>query len=106
MDQDSVEYTDGNYINMQIEELPYDQKDEGAYLKFPGDEDNDLENTFLPVLISSPKKNIKQSKKNKRTKKHKKPKGRSKTKVDAKTKVDTKTKVKSWYKDESRQRRK
>jgi len=100
MDQDSVEYTDGNYINMQIEELPYDQKDEGAYLKFPGDEDNDLENTFLPVLISSPKKNIKQSKKNKRTKKHKKPKGRSKTKVD------TKTKVKSWYKDESRQRRK
>ena len=94
MDQDSIEYTDGNYINMQIEELPYDQKDEGAYLKFPGDEDNDLENTFLPVLISSPKKNIKQSKKNKRTKKHKKPKGRSKTKV------------KSWYKDESRQRRK
>jgi hypothetical protein len=74
---------------MQIEELPYDQKDDGAYLKFPGDEDNDLENTFLPVLISSPKKKIKQmkqSKQNKRTKKHKKPKGRSKTKVKSRRK--------------------
>ncbi len=89
MDQDTIEYTDGNYINMQIEELPYDQKDEGAYLKFPGDEDNDLENTFLPVLIASPKKNIKQSKqskKNKRTNKHKKPKGRPKTKVKSRRK--------------------
>ena len=91
MDQDSVEYTDGNYINMQIEELPYEQKDESAYLKFPGDEENDLENTFLPVLIASPKKNIKkmkQSKKTKRTKKHKKPKSRRKDE-------SKKTKVKS-----------
>jgi hypothetical protein len=91
MDQDTIEYTDGNYISMQIEELPYDQKDESAYLKFPGD-DEDLENTFLPVLIPSPKKNIKkmkQSKKNKRTKKYKKPKGRSKTKVKSRFKDST-----------------
>jgi hypothetical protein len=69
MDQDTVENTDGNYINMQIEELPYYRKDEDAYLKIPGDND-DLENTFLPILI---KKKV-----NKKTK-NKKQKGRPKT---------------------------
>ena len=39
---------------MQIEELPYYRKDEDAYLKIPGDND-DLENTFLPA---SPKKKV------------------------------------------------
>ena len=82
MDQDTIENTDGNYINMQVEELPYYRKDEDAYLKFPGDDD--LENTFLPVLIPSPKK-----KKNK-TKKYKKPKGRPKN-----TRVKSRIKVKS-----------
>jgi hypothetical protein len=72
MDQDTLENTDGNYINMQIEELPYYRKDEDAYLKIPGDND-DLENTFLPVLIASPKKKV-----NKKTK-NKKQKGRPKT---------------------------
>ena len=47
--QDTVENTDGNYINMQIEEFPYYRKDEDAYLKIPGDND-DLENTFLPGI--------------------------------------------------------
>jgi hypothetical protein len=50
--QDPIENTDGNYISMTIEELPYERKDEGAYLKFPGDDDN-LEN--LPVFITASK---------------------------------------------------
>jgi hypothetical protein len=74
MDQDTVEYTDGNYITMQIEELPYYQKREDAYLKFPGDDDN-LENTFV-----TPKK------KKKKTKKYKKSKNRSKTRVKSRSK--------------------
>ena len=78
MDQDTIENTDGNYINMQIEELPYARKDEDAYLKIPGDDDN-LENTFLPVFIPSPKKKIKKSKK------HKKSKGRSRVKSRVKS---------------------
>lgn len=64
MDQDTVENTDGNYINMQIEELPYYRKDEDAYLKIPGDND-DLENTFLPA---SPKKKVNKKTKNKKQK--------------------------------------
>ena len=74
MDQDTVEYTDGNYITMQIEELPYYQKREDAYLKFPRDDDN-LENTFV-----TPKK------KKKKTKKYKKSKNRSKTRVKSRSK--------------------
>lgn len=74
MDQDTVENTDGNYINMQIEELPYYRKDEDAYLKIPGDND-DLENTFLPA---SPKKKVNKKTKNKKQKGHRKTVGRPK----------------------------
>ena len=69
MDQDTVENTDGNYINMQIEELPYYRKDEDAYLKIPGDDD--LENTFLPIFIPSPRKAISKKKKKNKNKKQK-----------------------------------
>ena len=80
MDQETVEYTDGNYINMQIEELPYYKKDENdGYLKFPGDDDDLENNTFLPLLIPTPKRKI-ISKKNKKTK-NKKQKGKPKKKM-------------------------
>jgi len=75
MDQEITEYTDRNYINMQIEELPYERKDEAAYLKFPGDDD--LENT---TLVSKRKTNKKQKSKRKEKKRRSKSKSKSRSK--------------------------
>ena len=77
MNQETTEYTDGNYINMQIEEeLHYDRKDEAAYLKFPGDDD--LENT---TLVSKRKTNKKQKSKRKEKKRRSKTKSKSKSRI-------------------------
>jgi len=72
MDQEITEYTDGNYINMQIEELPYARKDETAYLKFPGDDD--LENRTFVF-----KRKINKKQKSKRKEKKRRSKSRSKS---------------------------
>jgi arginine utilization protein RocB len=69
---------------MQIEELPYYQKHEDAYLRFPGDDDN-LENTFVT-----------QKQKKKKTKKYKKSKSRSKTHVKSRSKTRAKSRIKSF----------
>ena len=74
---DAVDYTDGNYANHAIEELPYERADENEYhLKFS--ETDSLEDEaplLVPLLvpkrkiIKKPKKKTKKQRKNPRTKK-------------------------------------
>lgn len=79
--KDPIENTDGNYVNLTIEELPYERTDSDAYLKF-----GRLE--LVPPLPLEKTKQIKKSKKTKSTKK-------TKTKSIKKSK---KTKTKSMKK--------
>ena len=60
--KDPIENTDGNYVNLTIEELPYERTDSDAYLKF----------ARLELVPPPPLKSTKKSKKTKSTKKPKK----------------------------------
>jgi len=59
---DPIENTDGDYINLTIEELPYERTDSDAYLKF----------SRLELVPPPPLKLTKKPKKTKSTKKPKK----------------------------------
>jgi len=71
---DTVEYTDGNYVSLSIEELPYERADENDYhLKFS--ETNSLENDNDLVPLPVPKTKRRQrvvKKQKKKTKKYRK----------------------------------
>lgn len=60
--KDPIENTDGNYVNLTIEELPYERTDSDAYLKF----------ARLELVPPPPLEKTKKSKKTKSTKKPKK----------------------------------
>ena len=76
--KDPIENTDGNYVNLTIEELPYERTDSDAYLKFAR-----LELVPPPHLEKT--KSTKKSKKTKSTKKSINPKSK-KTKSTKKPK--------------------
>jgi hypothetical protein len=80
--KDPVDNTDGNYVNLTIEELPYERTDSDAYLKF-----GRLE--LVPPLPLEKTKQIKKSKKTKSTKKPKK----TNTKSIKKSKKSIQTKL-------------
>lgn len=69
--KDPIENTDGNYVNLTIEELPYERTDSDAYLKF----------ARLELVPPPPLEKTKKSKKTKSTKKPKKTKSTKKTKI-------------------------
>ncbi len=85
---DSIEYTDGNYVSLAIEELPYERADENDYhLKFL-ETDSLEDDNAVPLIRSVPKtkrrqsvvrKNIKTPKK--KTKKHRKNQRSKKTRL-------------------------
>ena len=80
---DQVEYTDGNYVSLSIEELPYERADENDYhLKFLETDslDDNVPLLVAPVLlvpktkrrrrvVKKQKKNTKKNRKNTRSKK-------------------------------------
>jgi hypothetical protein len=68
--KDPIENTDGNYVNLTIEELPYERTDSDAYLKF----------ARLELVPPPPLEKTKKSKKTKSTKKPKKTKSTKKPK--------------------------
>lgn len=73
--KDPIENTDGNYVNLTIEELPYERTDSDAYLKF----------ARLELVPPPPLEKTKKSKKTKSTKKSINPKSK-KTKSTKKPK--------------------
>ena len=76
---DPIEYTDGNYVSLAIEESPYDRSDENNHLKFS--ETDGLEDDvplLVPLIASVPKTKRTRSvgkktdKPKKKTRKHRK----------------------------------
>jgi len=74
---DTVEYTDGNYVNLSIEELPYERADENDYhLKFSETDslDDNVPLLVAPVLLVPKTKRRRRvvKKQKKKTKKYRK----------------------------------
>jgi len=88
---DQVDYTDGNYVSLSIEELPYERIDEDDYhLKF--DNESPLEDEvplLVPLAASVPKTKRRRSVVKKGIDKLKK-----KSKKQKKTRITTKVHVK------------
>lgn len=74
---DPIEYTDGNYVSLSIEELPYERADENDYhLKFSETDslDDNVPLLVAPVLLVPKTKRIRTvvKKQKKKTKKYRK----------------------------------
>lgn len=92
---DQVDYTDGNYVSLSIEELPYERADENDYHLKMNDEESPLEDAvplLVPLVASIPKtkrRHVKKTKElvKKKSKKNKKTRGTSKLVVKPRTLV-------------------
>lgn len=83
---DPIEYTDGNYVSLSIEELPYERADENDYhLKFSETDslDDNVPLLVAPVLLVPKTKRKRRvvKKQNKKTKKYRKNLRSKKTRV-------------------------
>jgi hypothetical protein len=98
---DQVDYTDGNYVSLSIEELPYERADENDYhlkldsMGLKGNDEFPLEDAvplLVPLVASIPKTKRRRVKKTKelvkkKSKKNKKTRGTSKLVVKPRTLV-------------------
>jgi len=96
---DQVDYTDGNYVSLSIEELPYERIDENDYhlkldsMGLKGNDEFPLEDAvplLVPLVASIPKTKRRRVKKTKelvkkKSKKNKKTRGTSKLVVKPRT---------------------